>query len=87
MLADEYFSGIALVHWHNANAFFVGLPATHWLLVTRQRVSGLSNQIYSDDLLLGPSLIGLEHILVPLSRFSLLCQHSIRDTKIAYSCT
>ena len=33
-----YFSSIALVHWHNANAFLVGPLAMHWLLNTCQRV-------------------------------------------------
>ena len=75
-----YFSGIALVHWRNANAFF-SWPASH-ALVTCYPSTGLSGQRCSTGLLLCPSLTDLLHILVSLSHSSLPYPHNIPCTKI-----
>lgn len=75
-----YFSGIALVHWRNANAFF-SWPASH-ALVTCYPSTGFSGQRCSTGLLPCPSSTGLLHILVSLWYFSLPYPHNIPCTKI-----
>src|SRR5699024_6734343 len=75
-----YFSGIALVHWRNANAF-LSWPASH-AFVTCYPSTGLLDQRCSIGLLLCPSLTGLLHIPVSLSHSSLPYPHNIPCTKI-----